>query len=44
MGLEGLGSFERTKKEDMLLLVLNVAFGNLTIFNKMICFQDYLVT
>ncbi|KAH9304450.1 hypothetical protein KI387_008854, partial [Taxus chinensis] len=31
---EGLGSFERSEQEDMLLFVLNAAVSNLTIFNK----------
>ncbi|GLJ12791.1 hypothetical protein SUGI_0197900 [Cryptomeria japonica] len=31
---EGLGSFERTEQEDMMLSVLNAAISNLTIFNK----------
>ncbi|GLJ12793.1 hypothetical protein SUGI_0197940 [Cryptomeria japonica] len=34
MDFEGLGSFERTEQEDMLLSVLNAAISNLTIFNK----------
>ncbi|KAH9306517.1 hypothetical protein KI387_010921, partial [Taxus chinensis] len=34
MDFEGLGSFERTEQEDMLLSVLNAAISNLTNFNK----------
>lgn len=34
LDFEGLGSFERTEQEDMLLSVLNVAISNLTVFNK----------
>jgi ABC-type uncharacterized transport system ATPase component len=34
LDFEGLGSFERTEQEDMLLSVLNAAISNLTIFNK----------
>ncbi|KAH9326448.1 hypothetical protein KI387_006626, partial [Taxus chinensis] len=34
MDFEGLGSFERTEQEDMLLFVLNAAISNLTNFNK----------
>ena len=34
MYFEGLGNFERTKQEDILLSVLNAALSNLTIFNK----------
>jgi len=34
LDFEGLGSFERTEQEDMLLFVLNAAMSNLTIFNK----------
>jgi hypothetical protein len=37
MDFEGLGSFERTEQEDMLLSVLNAALSNLTIFNKKVC-------
>jgi len=33
-GFEGLGSFEPTKQEDMLLFVLNAAISILIIFNK----------
>ncbi|KAH9291385.1 hypothetical protein KI387_043423, partial [Taxus chinensis] len=32
--IKGLGSFERSEQEDMLLSVLNAAVSNLTIFNK----------
>ncbi|GLJ34388.1 hypothetical protein SUGI_0691360 [Cryptomeria japonica] len=34
LDFEGLGSFERSEQEDMLLSVLNAALSNLTIFNK----------
>ncbi|KAH9324806.1 hypothetical protein KI387_004984 [Taxus chinensis] len=34
MDFEGMGSFERTEQEDMLLSVLNAAISNLTNFNK----------
>ena len=34
LDFEGLGSFERTEQEDMLLSVLNAAISNVTIFNK----------
>eukprot|EP01018_Ginkgo_biloba_P007841 Gb_06198 [translate_table: standard] len=34
LDFEGLGSFERTEQEDMLLSVLNASLSNLTIFNK----------
>ncbi|KAH9289885.1 hypothetical protein KI387_034002, partial [Taxus chinensis] len=34
LDFEGLGSFERSEQEDMLLSVLNAAVSNLTIFNK----------
>ncbi|KAH9326220.1 hypothetical protein KI387_006398, partial [Taxus chinensis] len=34
LDFEGLGSFELSEQEDMLLSVLNVAVRNLTIFNK----------
>ena len=44
MEFEGLGRFERTKQEDLLLSVLNVSLSNLTIFNKKVCFEDYLVS
>ena len=44
MEFEGLGRFERTEQEDLLLLVLNVALSNLTIFNKKVCFEDCLVS
>ena len=43
MEFEGLGSFERTKQEDMLISVLNVALSNLTIFNKKVCFVNGLI-
>ncbi|GLJ34377.1 hypothetical protein SUGI_0691170 [Cryptomeria japonica] len=34
LDFEGLGSFERSEQEDMLLSVLNAAVSNITIFNK----------
>ncbi|KAH9289246.1 hypothetical protein KI387_033363, partial [Taxus chinensis] len=34
LDFEGLGSFERSEQEDMLLSVLNAAVSNLTIFNQ----------
>ena len=34
LDFEGLGSFERSEQEDMLLSVLNAAISSLTIFNK----------
>ncbi|KAL3698231.1 hypothetical protein R1sor_012307 [Riccia sorocarpa] len=34
LDFEGLGSFERSEQEDMLLSILNAAFSNITIFNK----------
>ncbi|CAM6093207.1 unnamed protein product [Calypogeia fissa] len=34
LDFEGLGSFERSEQEDMLLSMLNAAVSNLTIFNK----------
>ncbi|XP_057849503.2 uncharacterized protein LOC131060344 [Cryptomeria japonica] len=34
LDFEGLGSFERSEQEDMLLAVLNAAVTNITIFNK----------
>lgn len=34
LDFEGLGSFERTEQEDMLLSVFNAAVSNITIFNK----------
>ena len=34
LDFEGLGSFEQTEEEDLLLSVLNVAISNLPIFNK----------
>ncbi|KAH9289242.1 hypothetical protein KI387_033359, partial [Taxus chinensis] len=34
LDFEGLGSFERSEQEEMLLSVLNAAISNLTIFNK----------
>ena len=34
MDFEGLGSFERSEQEDMLLSILNAAISSLTIFNK----------
>ncbi|XP_057831411.1 uncharacterized protein LOC131042113 [Cryptomeria japonica] len=34
LDFEGLGSFERSEQEDMLLSVLNAAISNITIFNK----------
>eukprot|EP01018_Ginkgo_biloba_P033752 Gb_25339 [translate_table: standard] len=37
LDFEGLGSFERTEQEDMLLSVLNAAISDLTIFNKKVC-------
>ena len=40
MDFEGLGRFERTQQEDMLLSVLNAALSNLTIFNKKVCFVN----
>ena len=44
MEFEGLGTFERTKEEYLLLLVLNVSLSNLKIFNKKVCFEDCLVS
>jgi hypothetical protein len=34
LDFEGLGSFERSEQEDMLLSLLNAAVSNITIFNK----------
>lgn len=39
LDFEGLGSFERSEQEDMLLSILNAAISNLTIFNKKVSFQ-----
>ena len=44
MEFEGLGRFERTEQEYLLLSVLNASFSNLTIFNKKVCFEDCLVS
>ena len=43
MELEGLGIFERTEQEYMLLLVLNASLTNVTIFNKTIYFVNGLI-
>ena len=42
MDFEGLGSFERTEKEDMLFSVLDDALSSFPIFNKKVCFEDCL--
>ena len=34
LDFEGLGSFERSEQEDMLLSIFNAAVSNITIFNK----------
>ncbi|EFJ31667.1 hypothetical protein SELMODRAFT_408444 [Selaginella moellendorffii] len=34
LDFEGLGSFERSEQEDMLLSILNAAVSNITVFNK----------
>ncbi len=38
LDFEGLGSFERSEQEDMLLSLLNAAISNITIFNKKVTF------
>jgi hypothetical protein len=43
MDFEGLGSFERTKQEEMLLSILNFSLSNLTIFNKKVSFEYCLI-
>ena len=43
MEFEGLGRFERTDQEDLLLSVLNVALSNLTTFNKNVCFVNGII-
>ena len=42
MDFEGLVSFERTKQEDMLFSILNDALSSFPIFNKKVCFENYL--
>ena len=36
LDFEGLGSFERSEQEDMLLSIFNVAVSNITVFNKVL--------
>lgn len=37
LDFEGLGSFERSEQEDMLLSIVNAAVSNITIFNQKVC-------
>ncbi len=44
LDFEGLGSFERSEQEDMLLSLLNAAISNITIFNKKVNFLPSLIS
>jgi hypothetical protein len=44
LDFEGLGSFERSEQEDMLLSLLNAAMSNITIFNKKVNFLPSLIS
>jgi hypothetical protein len=44
LDFEGLGSFERSEQEDMLLSLLNAAISNITVFNKKVNFLPSLIS